>query len=249
MQPLVLALLVGGVAAGLTLFGWNPAVLQMWAPMGQWAPVWGVTLALGVGAAACGMGVWLALRGLGSTLSPARVGLRCATAWMVGAAAASGVLWHQLPLQGWSLVGWVPWATTVLAAGLALGVWFVLTLFVLALALLVLWWPEFAFAVRHNHFGLCRGATVQGSPHCGVPGLSDWLHEGIQAAAGLDPSTPLTFGQLWDAPGGPQAADARDPKPRSVELHVVTSGLAFGRPLGFPLAPREWVAQIEKRAA
>lgn len=138
-----------------------------------------------------------------------------------------------------TLVQALHWAEGGLAAGVMLLPWLAVSALVLLIALAFQWWPGFRHAVSQNHFGLCRGGSMAEQEHFGVPGLTDWLHEGIQGAAGLELDTPLTFRQLWEAPGGPQAAQPNAPRPRSIELHVVSSALALGRPLGFPLAPGE----------
>ena len=89
-----------------------------------------------------------------------------------------------------------------------------------------------------NGFGLCRGLTA-GESH---PALTPWLHQQIQDAAGLGPeAAPLTFGDLWDAPGFPPAwmETAGLARPRSIDLQIFSTNLAHGRPYIFPLAPDE----------
>jgi len=60
--------------------------------------------------------------------------------------------------------------------------------------------------------------------------LTPWLHSLIQEAAGRSVSEPpLTFGDLWQAPGGPQGENVR-----SIDLEMFTTNLAHGRPYIFP---------------
>jgi Patatin-like phospholipase len=88
-----------------------------------------------------------------------------------------------------------------------------------------------------NGFGLCDGGPgTQGA--ASPPALSPWLHELIQTTAGRSASdAPLTFQDLWDAPGFPppwlQAA-VRGPV-RSINLQVFTTNLTHGRPYHLPL--------------
>jgi predicted acylesterase/phospholipase RssA len=87
-----------------------------------------------------------------------------------------------------------------------------------------------------NGFGLCRGLGLE----AGNPALTPWLHEQIQRAAGLGPDAdPLTFGDLWDAPGFPppwiEKASLAQPI-RSIDLQIFSTNLAHGRPYIFPLA-------------
>lgn len=99
-----------------------------------------------------------------------------------------------------------------------------------------------------NGLGLCKGGSLDpatagdGAYDDGSrPGLSEWLHEGIQRSAGLkvtDP--PLTFRDLWTAPLHPgdrsTACDERDPSARrAIDLQVFTTNVSHGRPYRLPL--------------
>ena len=89
-----------------------------------------------------------------------------------------------------------------------------------------------------NGFGMCTGLT-EDAPH---EALTPWLHALIQRAAGRGPGeAPLTFGDLWDAPGLPPALlrASAGVKPRSIDLQMFTTNLAHGRPYVFPLGERE----------
>ena len=89
-----------------------------------------------------------------------------------------------------------------------------------------------------NGFGMCTGGHAAGVPN-DEPSLVEWLHEGIQAAARKTLDQPLTFRDLWEAPGGPipaaAPAAARTRKTRSIDLRMVTTNLTLGRPFGLPL--------------
>jgi|GEM_PF-477219 len=89
-----------------------------------------------------------------------------------------------------------------------------------------------------NGFGLCRGWSKDAS--LDPPDLAGYLHASIQQVAGrhvLD-DPPLTFADLWNAPGCPTQALglARNIGPqRSINLEMYTSNLTHGRPYRFPL--------------
>jgi predicted acylesterase/phospholipase RssA len=81
--------------------------------------------------------------------------------------------------------------------------------------------------VVKNNYGLCKGMTVD--PGAG-DALTPWLHNLIQEAAGRTANDPpLTFGDLWRAPGAPHGDNAR-----SIDLQMFTTNLAHGRPYIFP---------------
>jgi predicted acylesterase/phospholipase RssA len=81
--------------------------------------------------------------------------------------------------------------------------------------------------VVKNNYGMCKGLTVEGNEG---NALTPWLHALIQEAAGRSASDPpLTFGDLWRAPGGPPGDDVR-----SIDLEMFTTNLAHGRPYIFP---------------
>ncbi len=79
--------------------------------------------------------------------------------------------------------------------------------------------------MRMPGFGMCTGMRADGDENAA---LVDWLHEGIQKSAGLQLHTPLTFGELWRAPGGPK--DEFDENiPKSIDLRMITTCLSQGR--------------------
>jgi predicted acylesterase/phospholipase RssA len=119
---------------------------------------------------------------------------------------------------------------------------------------------DLAVGLVDNHFGLCTGragSQAEAAPPDDAqrhePGLTDWLHEGIQGCAGRHrEDLPLTFHDLWEAPtdGLPPSASGAPPS-RGIDLRMVSSHLTQGRPIELPLAdtpdndclffdPREW---------
>jgi len=100
-----------------------------------------------------------------------------------------------------------------------------------------------------NGFGLCSGGSAEGTPG-DEKTLIEWLHEGIQAAAARKPlDPPLTFNDLWQAPGGPVTPAGQTKMPRSIDLRMFTTNLTHGRPHELPLDessrlffhPSEWI--------
>lgn len=80
-----------------------------------------------------------------------------------------------------------------------------------------------------NDLGLCTGLTED----MGNEALTPWLHALIQQAAGRRLSDPpLTFGDLWNAPGFPPRwlNVPADSKPRSIDLQMFSTNLSHGRP-------------------
>lgn len=105
-------------------------------------------------------------------------------------------------------------------------------------------WSDIKKGVVGNNLGLCKGGTFEQPGPDGKrrPGLSEWLHDGIQASAGLKRSDrPLTFRDLWCAPaypGGPrQRCTEDDPaERRAIDLQVITTNVTHGRPYRLPIA-------------
>lgn len=111
--------------------------------------------------------------------------------------------------------------------------------------------------IEHD-YGLCHGAAVgaDADPERerlrDRPGLTDWLHDGIQRSAGLLPQDPpLTFADLWRAPLLPGSAERGGDAPgqRAIDLRMLTSSLSHMRPYALPhldgssrlfFSPREW---------
>lgn len=80
--------------------------------------------------------------------------------------------------------------------------------------------------------GACTGMRSKGST---TEGLSEWLYEGVQKSANLPLHKPLTFGNLWAAPGGPAGLDGSK-DPRSIDLRMITTCVSHGRIYELPLA-------------
>ena len=161
---------------------------------------------------------------------------------LIGSLNAGGTGRRIAAIAGGLLLSYWPVTLAVLVAAvllLARGVSAWLALPWLAAALLAgiaLWlWTDVTRGLVANRFGLCSGLGEQR----GLTALTPWLHQQIQAAAGRsDADAPLTFGDLWRAPGGP-SADAHAPAnagaPRSIDLQMFATNLTHGRPYIFPL--------------
>ena len=121
-----------------------------------------------------------------------------------------------------------------LAAGLIAGL---LTALVATVGLVGMWvYRDLTRNVVDNRYGLCTGMSAEGSRE---PALTPWLHALIQEAAGRGvDDDPLTFGDLWDAPGFPPPwlKLSEGARPRSIDLQMFATNLAHGRPYIFPLS-------------
>jgi predicted acylesterase/phospholipase RssA len=135
-----------------------------------------------------------------------------------------------------SALGWLVMVVVALSA--------VLAVMVLGGLLGFLWalWRDVRIGLIDNNLGLCKGGTVElPGPEGKRPGLSEWLHEGIQSSAGLKTTDrPLTFRDLWCAPampGAPHLACTEDEPldQRSVDLQLITTNVTHGRPYRLPL--------------
>jgi predicted acylesterase/phospholipase RssA len=87
-----------------------------------------------------------------------------------------------------------------------------------------------------NTYGLCSGMTTD--PEAGAA-LTPWLHDLIQRAAGRTPDEqPVTFGDLWHAPGFPPKSidltQGAEVARRSIDLKMVVTSLTHGRPYILP---------------
>lgn len=105
---------------------------------------------------------------------------------------------------------------------------------------------DFVRGVVPNGFGLCRGWEPDAPVDS--PDLAAYLHGSIQTLAGLDVrGKPLTFRDLWDAPGwagGALGFAARGTGARSINLEVYSSNLAHSRPYRFPLDEAEDMGRL-----
>ncbi len=132
--------------------------------------------------------------------------------------------WHYgfaWVLLGELLLSALPWALVV--AAIFVGVVIYLNL---------------VYGFVNNGFGICTGYRNETTPS-GTQSLVEWLHQGIQGACDKPLDQPLTFRDLWDAPGGPierplpPAVPKR--KSRSIDLRMVTTNLTHGRPYALPV--------------
>lgn len=122
-------------------------------------------------------------------------------------------------LLAWRCSSMLAGALTLLLSTVALGAWCV--------------YRDVTQRVPANGFGLCTG-LAEGQDAA----LTPWLHEMIQHAAGRAvQEPPLTFGDLWKAPGFPPAgmAPAGGAPLKSIHLQMFTTNLSHGRPYVFPL--------------
>lgn len=85
-----------------------------------------------------------------------------------------------------------------------------------------------------NYFGLITGMEHADSD----PVLTDWLHNKIQAIAGLGPDDPpLTFAMLWSGSKRPPEKLTHAPEPPDeavVNLEMITTNVTLGRPYRWP---------------
>ena len=90
---------------------------------------------------------------------------------------------------------------------------------------------EFKVFANRDGWGFCSGLSTDGGK---TEALTEWLHKGIQGAAKLPLGRPLTFQDLWDAPGGPKQ-DNGQPVQKSIDLRMITTAVSHGRPYELPL--------------
>ncbi|HKP62459.1 MAG TPA: patatin-like phospholipase family protein [Polyangiales bacterium] len=154
---------------------------------------------------------------------------------------ARAAAWHALL----SLFGAYAWAIgfgLLLVVGLVawLGssapVWFgacALALLLVVFALGASVYFDLTHALVENNYGLCSGMTQRDYAD---PALTVWLHELIQRLAGRGPGDPpLSFAELWAAPGGPVLDEQLPPeRRRSIDLCMFTTNLHHGRPYLMP---------------
>lgn len=105
---------------------------------------------------------------------------------------------------------------------------------------------DLGHGVVRNDFGLCRGWDADARTD--AVDVAGFLHLAIQRVAGRDAGdAPLTFRDLWNAPGSPSQVlgfEARGKAARSINLEVYASNLAHGRPYRFPLEETEDVGRL-----
>lgn len=128
--------------------------------------------------------------------------------------------------------------SAVVGAATAGAVVFVLVLPFLLLAFPLIFLRKAIGVFSGKGNGLCSGKSPAGGPD-EKKGITDWIYEGIQGAAGLPADRPLSFRQLWAAPGGvesPHTPDVRGVRrgARSIDLRMTSANLSLGRPFNFP---------------
>ncbi|TFW30416.1 hypothetical protein E4L96_00090 [Massilia arenosa] len=122
------------------------------------------------------------------------------------------LLGHAAERPWWQIVGSAAWHAVWIALGTLLG------------ATVQFGWTG-VIGLRRNRCGVCPGlATVKGGP----PALTEWLHELVQASAGLPDDRPLTFGDLEGS------------RP-SIQLALMTTGLSELRAQRLPHASNDLV--------
>jgi predicted acylesterase/phospholipase RssA len=178
---------------------------------------------------------WM-LRSGRATKTAVRVGAELMRAYaqplIIGAgivAVIGVVLWWLTAEDGAS--GWL--RALVLVAACCLGA---------LVFLLIALWGDVKKGVIDNNLGLCAGGTTEPPGTDGKrPGISEWLHEGIQASAGLEArDRPLTFRDLWCAPAYPGAeglpcSEEDPPSRRSINLQMITTNVTHSRPYRLPM--------------
>lgn len=136
------------------------------------------------------------------------------------------------------------------ACSLALLSWSGAALLTLGVALLagilvgIAW--DLGHGVVRNDFGLCRGWDAHARTD--AVDLAGFLHLAIQRVAGREAGdAPLTFRDLWNAPGSPSQVlgfEAQGKGARSIDLEVYASNLAHSRPYRFPLEETEDMGRL-----
>jgi predicted acylesterase/phospholipase RssA len=88
-------------------------------------------------------------------------------------------------------------------------------------------------------FGLCTGLSTGGS---GRPALTDWLHQTIQANAGVPDNRPLTLGDLWAGRllDDDERAAYQPPVDKAIDLVTITTAATLQRPFRLPFEEREF---------
>ena len=133
-----------------------------------------------------------------------------------------------------TLVWYGHWAMAFFAGVAALGLALAVATITLVFLLLFRWLP----AMARNGFGICSGMSNPAFPAEGrYLGLTPWMHETIQKAAGRSTDdNPLTFGELWTA--GKDRGEPQDKPdlttPRNIELSMMTSDVSRQISAQFP---------------
>lgn len=114
-------------------------------------------------------------------------------------------------------------------------------------------WLRWLPAWRANGYGACTGLASPRDGDAawhGFVGLTPWIHASVQAAAGRGPGDPpVTFGDLWGAPGlagapGPEEVTASTP--RSIELAMIASDISRNRTVQLPFLESPTPLYVER---
>lgn len=147
------------------------------------------------------------------------------------------------------------WPGFTLPAGLLAGLVTFLVLFGLALPSAIgITLQRAAWRFTQNGMGLINGLTPGGDEceRIPVPGLTTWLHDRLQALAGLGAEKPgdvLTFGHLWlghDYRPGKLVAVKSDTA-RAIDLVLVATDLNRLQSVNFPFLPERSRLYVDKR--
>jgi hypothetical protein len=125
-----------------------------------------------------------------------------------------------------ALAGWIALTVAVVtASGLPVAIRMIVALLLSVLAGLLTvgacagllaWAAKRHLDDRAHGFGICSGRSQPGER---FPGLTDWLHEALQGAAGLPLDQPLTFAHLAE---------------QDIALKVISTDLTDGAPVTWP---------------
>lgn len=175
-----------------------------------------------------------------SLFQPERGGCRRLFRVLVTALNVSGTWRRVAQVFLGFLVGY--WLATLasVAGAVVLGLYVGIGVGLLGLPILLvvttgIWvYADFTRGLVANGYGMCSGMTALGYK---TEALTPWLHELIQDLAGKPLAEPLTFEDLWHAPGFPPTGISipKGIDVRSIDLRMFTTNLSTGRPFVLPL--------------
>jgi predicted acylesterase/phospholipase RssA len=161
---------------------------------------------------------------LGSLVSVWQISVPTLVAGLAGVLLVSSLAWDgRMALAAIAVI-----ASAALACAVAL--------MMLVLMLQRRWLP----AWRANGYGICTGnalsALKQKSGQAAFLGLTPWIHEVVQRAAGRQShERPLTFGDLWAGSVPEEVTQPADPAaPRAIELSMIASDISRNRSIQLP---------------
>ena len=101
-------------------------------------------------------------------------------------------------------------------------------------------WPQLQ-ALRTNSWGICTGRAQAPQPDQtpSEKALIEWLHQGIQRAAGRERhDPPLTFSDLWAVRRPGESADVHGHREPGIELLMFSTNVTLARPVVLPSTDR-----------